>query len=31
LGPEAIYELRVEDFPLIVGIDSKGHNIYPEV
>jgi fumarate hydratase subunit beta len=24
LGPEAIYRLRVEDFPLIVGIDSKG-------
>lgn len=28
LGPEAIYELEVEDFPLIVGIDSKGRNIY---
>jgi len=28
LGPEAIYELEVENFPLIVGIDSKGHNIY---
>lgn len=24
LGPEAIYRLEVEDFPLIVGIDSKG-------
>lgn len=29
LGPEAIYRLEVEDFPLIVGIDSKGSNIYP--
>jgi len=28
LGPEAIYELEVKDFPLIVGIDSKGRNIY---
>lgn len=24
LGPEAIYRLEVEDFPLIVGIDSRG-------
>jgi fumarate hydratase subunit beta len=29
-GPEAIYRLYVEDFPLIVGIDSKGKNIYEE-
>lgn len=28
LGPEAIYKLEVKDFPLIVGIDSKGNNIY---
>ena len=28
LGPEAIYRLEVNDFPLIVGIDSKGNNIY---
>ena len=28
LGPEAIYELEVKDFPVIVGIDSKGRNIY---
>lgn len=28
LGPEAIYELEVKDFPLIVGIDSKGRDIY---
>ncbi len=28
LGPEAIYKLEVKDFPLIVGIDVKGGNIY---
>lgn len=28
LGPEAIYELWVEDFPVIVAIDSRGRNIY---
>ena len=28
LGPEAIYELKVRDFPLIVGIDSHGKDIY---
>ncbi|MFH0731450.1 MAG: Fe-S-containing hydro-lyase [Candidatus Omnitrophota bacterium] len=28
LGPEAIYKLKVEDFPVIVGIDTKGRNIY---
>jgi fumarate hydratase subunit beta len=28
LGPEAVYKLEVRDFPLIVGIDSKGRNIY---
>jgi fumarate hydratase subunit beta len=28
LGPEAIYELEVERFPLIVGIYSKGRKIY---
>ena len=28
LGPEAIYELRVQDFPLIVGIDCRGNDIY---
>ena len=28
LGPEAIYKLTVEDFPLVVGIDSKGNDIY---
>lgn len=29
LGPEAIYELEVVDFPAIVGIDSRGNSIYP--
>lgn len=28
LGPEAIYEMEVKDFPLIVGVDSKGNDIY---
>lgn len=28
LGPEAIYELVVRDFPVIVGIDSRGRDIY---
>lgn len=28
LGPEAIYRLEVKNFPLIVGIDSKGKNIF---
>ena len=28
LGPEAIYELEVKDFPAIVGIDSKGRDIF---
>jgi len=28
LGPEAVYRLEVEDFPLIVGIDSKGIDLY---
>ncbi len=28
LGPEAIYELKVKDFPLIVAIDSRGRSIY---
>ena len=29
LGPEAVYKLEVKNFPLIVGIDSKGRDIYP--
>jgi len=28
LGPEAIYRLKVKDFPLIVGIDCKGKSVY---
>jgi fumarate hydratase subunit beta len=28
LGPEAIYELKVKDFPLIVAIDAKGKSVY---
>lgn len=28
LGPEAIYRLSVKDFPVIVGIDSKGRDFY---
>lgn len=28
LGPEAIYKVEIKDFPLIVGIDSKGKDIY---
>lgn len=28
LGAEAIHRLYVEDFPVIVAIDSKGNNIY---
>lgn len=29
LGTEAIHRLVVEDFPVIVGIDSKGRDVYP--
>jgi len=28
LGPEAIYKLRVEDFPVTVVIDCNGNNLY---
>ena len=28
LGPEAVYKLEVKEFPLIVGIDSEGNDIY---
>jgi fumarate hydratase subunit beta len=27
-GPEAIYKLEVEDFPLIVAIDSQGRDVF---
>lgn len=30
LGPEAIYELKVADFPVIVADDIKGHDIFEE-
>lgn len=30
LGPEAIRRLEVEDFPLVVVIDSKGNNLYEQ-
>lgn len=30
LGPEAIYHLKVIKFPIIVGIDSQGRNIYQQ-
>lgn len=30
LGTEAIYRFEVEEFPLIVAIDSKGNSIYPD-
>jgi fumarate hydratase subunit beta len=28
LGPEALRRLRVEDFPVVVVIDSRGRNLY---
>ncbi len=28
LGPEAVYEFEVKDFPLIVGIDTYGRDIF---
>jgi fumarate hydratase subunit beta len=28
LGPEAIFELQVKEFPLIVAIDTRGKDIY---
>ncbi|KRT35240.1 Fe-S-containing hydro-lyase [Acetomicrobium hydrogeniformans] len=28
LGPEAIYELLVEDFPLLVVVDREGNDLY---
>jgi fumarate hydratase subunit beta len=31
LGPEAVHKLEVRDFPLIVGIDPKGNDIYDTV
>jgi len=31
LGTEAIYKLTVENFPLVVAIDSHGNNIYNRI
>lgn len=31
LGTEAIRKLKVENFPVIVVVDSEGHNLYEEV
>ena len=31
LGTEAIRELKVEKFPVIVVIDSKGNNLYESI
>jgi len=28
LGPEAVVELTVKDFPLVVGIDARGNDIF---
>lgn len=30
LGPEAIWQFQVEDFPVMVIIDSQGNNLYRE-
>jgi fumarate hydratase subunit beta len=30
LGPEAVYELEVVDFPVVVAIDTTGGNVYVE-
>lgn len=29
-GPEAIYKLELKDFPVIVAIDSHGHDLFEE-
>jgi len=31
LGPEAVYKMEVVDFPVTVGIDSKGNDIYDKI
>jgi len=28
LGPEAVYRLQVSGFPVVVGIDSRGNDVY---
>ena len=31
LGPQAVYRIEVMDFPVIVGIDSSGRNIFEKI
>lgn len=31
LGPEAVYELEIVDFPVIVGIDCRGKDIFKQI
>ena len=31
LGPEAVYELAIEDFPAVVAIDPAGNDLYEEI
>ena len=31
LGPEAIYKLEVERFPVIIGVDYLGNDVYEEI
>ena len=31
LGPEAMYKLRIKDFPLVVAIDPEGRYIYEKI
>ncbi len=31
LGPEAIYEIKIENFPLIVGIDCNGNGLFGRI
>ncbi len=31
LGPESVYELEVKGFPLVVGIDAKGRDVYRRI
>ncbi len=31
LGPEAIFELEVKDFPLIIAVDSRGKALYKNI
>jgi len=30
LGPEAVHRLEIEDFPVVVVIDTQGNNLYEE-